>query len=457
MAYLYKHTPLAINVQVNLTCLVPGDKADVGTPKRLNLQEILTQFIEFRFETVTKRTEFELDEIARRIHVLEGFEAVFDALDEVIKIIRKSEGKADAAQKLIARFKLSEEQVDAILELRLYRLARLEILIIRKELAEKRAEAKRLEGLLKSEAKRWTLVRDELVEIKAKYSDKRKTKIAGSVDEPEYQAEDFIVAEDVCVILSAQGWVKRVREVKDLSSTRLRDGDSVLAVVVGSTRASVAFFSNLGACYVCRIHDVPPGAGYGDPVQKLFKLADGERMIAMMSFDPRALDVPAPSEGAMEPEPPFALAVTKGGLGFRFSLRPHRDPSTRAGRKFAKLNEGDEVLLVASVDRAEAVLCASSDGHVLGVKLDEVAMLSGSGKGSMVMKIDEGERLIGAALVESSEERTIVETEKGQERTFVASAVMGARGSRGRPSDYKRDRFVRIILSPPAVPTLEVS
>src|SRR6185369_482990 len=123
-----------------------------------------------------------------------------------------------------------------------------EILIVRQELGEKRGEAKKLETLLKSESKRWALVSDELKEIRAKYGDKRRTKVMGAVDEPEFQAEDFIVAEDANVILSSQGWVKRVREVKDLSTTRLREGDAVLAAVAGSTRASVAFFSNQGAC-----------------------------------------------------------------------------------------------------------------------------------------------------------------------------------------------------------------
>ena len=134
------------------------------------------------------------------------------------------------------------------------------------------------------EGKRWTLVKDELEEIKKKYADKRRTKVVGDVDEPEFGEEDFIVDEDANVVLSAQGWVKRVREVKDLSTTRLREGDSVLAVVAGSTRAAVAFFSNLGGCYVARIHDVPASTGYGDPVQKLFKLDDGERMVAMLSL-----------------------------------------------------------------------------------------------------------------------------------------------------------------------------
>jgi DNA gyrase subunit A len=460
MAYLYKNTPLAVNVQVNLTCLVPTESADVATPKRLSLQEMLSYFIEFRYATVTRRTEFELAELSRRIHVLEGLEIIFDAVDEVIKIIRKSEGKADAAQRIMARFKLSEEQTEAILELKLYRLARLEILVIRRELAEKRAEAKKLEVLLKSESRRWTLVRDELAEIRTKFADRRRTKVMGSVDEPEFQAEDFIIAEDVSVILSAQGWVKRVREVKDLSSTRLREGDSVLAAVAGSTRSTVAFFSNLGGCYVCRIHDVPASTGYGDPVQKLFKLADGERMIAMVSLDPRAIgEVPAaaPAEGASEPERPFALAVTRGGLGFRFSLRPHVEPSTRAGRRFAKLNEGDEVLAVMPSDRAEYVLCAATDGYALGVRLEDIAVLSGTGKGAMVMKVEEGERLVGAALASAENEALVVETEKGVERSLAASKILGARASRGRPSDFKRDRFAKVILPPPAVPSLEVS
>ncbi len=152
MAYLFKQTALALHVQVNLTCLVPmksgapggaeGDGAEeshAAAPRRLSLVEILRSFLDFRFDTVTRRARFDLSEVARRVHVLEGYEKVFDALDEVIRIIRKSEGRADAAQKLMARFKLSEEQVDAILELRLYRLAKLEILMVQKELAERGA------------------------------------------------------------------------------------------------------------------------------------------------------------------------------------------------------------------------------------------------------------------------------------------------------------------------------
>lgn len=456
MAYLFKNTPLAINVQVNLTCLCPTDNPEIAAPRRLSLREMLSEFLDFRYATITRRAEFELSELKRKIHILEGFETVFDALDELIRIIRKSEGKDDAAKKIIARFQLSEEQTDAILELRLYRLARLEILIIRKDLDEKRAAAKELETLLKSESKRWKLVKDELTELKNKYADKRRTKVLGASDEPEFQEEDFIVAEDANIVLSAQGWVKRVRELKDPSQTRLREGDSVLAAVAGSTKSSVAFFSNLGACYVCRIHDVPPSTGYGDPVQKLFKLDDGERMVAMFSFDPRALDVPAAKENAAEPEPPFALAVTKGGLGFRFSLRPHRDPSTRAGRKFARLNEGDEVLAVMPTNGKDAVMVATSDGHVLGVPVSEIAVLGGAGKGAMVIKVDDDERVVGAVLGLGARDDITIETEKGRTLSFTLRDVQGSRAARGDLKS-KRDRFVRVVLPPPVAPSLEVT
>src|SRR5262249_9943659 len=276
-----------------------------------------------------------------------------------------------------------EEQVDAILELKLYRLAKLEILVIREELEQKQKEAKALEALLKSESKRWALIKGELAEIKEKYGDKRRLKIGGGSDEQEYTAEDFIVAEDANVILSHQGWIKRLREVKDLATTRVRDGDGVLAVAAGSTKAMVAFFSNLGACYVMRIHDVPATTGYGEPVQKFFKMEDGERIIHALSFDPRVLDVPVAVESG-EPQPPFCVAVTKQGLSFRFALSAHKEASTRAGRRYGKLNEGDEIVMVAVTGEKDGVLAATSDGHALGVPVSELALLSGVGKGSML-------------------------------------------------------------------------
>src|SRR5688500_17118309 len=149
MVYLFKHTPLRSIYIVILTCLIPTENPEVGRPERLDLKAILWHFLHFRLEVVTNRLDHELEALKKRIHILEGFEKVFDALDEIIKIIRKSEGKADAAEKISKRFELDDDQADAILELKLYRLARLEILVIQNELADKRKPARQITALLK--------------------------------------------------------------------------------------------------------------------------------------------------------------------------------------------------------------------------------------------------------------------------------------------------------------------
>src|SRR6478609_4849101 len=147
LAYLFKHTPLQTNFAVNLTCLVPTENAEAGRPERLDLKQMLWHFLHFRLQVVTDRLEHELQQLEKRIHILEGFEKVFDALDEIIRIIRKSDGKADSAEKIMKRFSLDADQTDAILELKIYRLARLEILLIRSELDEKRKRARQIGGL----------------------------------------------------------------------------------------------------------------------------------------------------------------------------------------------------------------------------------------------------------------------------------------------------------------------
>src|SRR6185295_420515 len=174
---------------VNLTCLIPTENPEVGPPYRLDLKHILWHFLHFRLEVVTRRLEHELASLNRRIHILQGFEKVFDALDEIIRMIRKSDGKADAAEKISKRFELDADQTDAILELKIYRLARLEILIIRTELEEKRKRARQIAALLKNEESRWTLVRSDIEQIQKTYGDarldKRRTLIANDTDEPE--------------------------------------------------------------------------------------------------------------------------------------------------------------------------------------------------------------------------------------------------------------------------------
>src|SRR5687767_8625604 len=269
MAYLFKNTPLQTNIFVNLTCLIPTENPEVGRPERLDLKAILWHFLHFRLEVVTNRLEHELEALRKRIHILEGFEKVFDALDEIIRIIRKSEGKADSAEKIMKRFALDAEQTDAILELKLYRLARLEILVIQNELADKRKRARQISGLLRDEEGRWKIVSTEIEAIEKAYGGKGDSRrsIIETAEEVTFTADDFIVEEDNVVIVSRDGWLKRQKEVRDLSTTRLREGDAVLAVLPGSTRATIVLFTNFGVAYTARIIDVPASTGYGEPVR----------------------------------------------------------------------------------------------------------------------------------------------------------------------------------------------
>lgn len=459
MAYLMKHTPLQGNVGINLTCLVPTGEVDVCTPERLDLKSILQHFLDFRFDVLTRRLRHELDKLRERLHVLEGFEAIFDALDEILRIIRRSEGKKDAAQKIMKRFNLDEVQTDAILELKLYRLARLEILVIQEEADEKRKRIKRLEGLLRGRKKRWEIVRNELTEVKEAYADRRRTRIVTDNGELEFSEEDFIVDEDATVIVTAGGWVKRQSTVKDLSTTRLKKDDRVLACVAGSTRASVAFFSSKGHCYVTRIADIPASTGYGDPIQKVFKFDDGETVVGALSFDPRVLPIPEEEEfyedGA--PCPPYGVAVTRLGLAFRFPLFGHREPSTRSGRKFARLKPGDAVLAVFAQQEDEAgyVVVAATDGHAIAVDIEDLSVLAGPGRGTMLIKLASDVELLAAKRVPSLRTDPLkVRTEKGKKYELFAESLVAARGGRGR-AVVKRARFRIVDHDLPEIPELE--
>jgi DNA gyrase subunit A len=461
MAYLFKHTSLQLNFAVNLTCLIPTENPELGRPERLDLKQILWHFLHFRLEVVTRRLEHELASLKKRIHILEGFETVFDALDEIIRIIRKSDGKADSAEKIMARFKLDAEQTDAILELKIYRLARLEILVVRKELEEKRSRARQIGTLLKNEESRWALVRSELEAISSKYGDKRRTQIASDSGEPEYSAEDFIVDEDNVVIVSRDGWVKRQKEVKDLSTTRLREGDAVMAVCAGSTRASCVFFSNFGAAYSSKIIDVPASTGYGEPIQKQFKLKDGERIVAAMSLDPRVVgDIRGQtppkanpgSDPAVGPAPVHAVAVSSDGYALRFNLDGFVEPSTRAGRRYARPSEGAEIVNVARLTGGEILIAATAEARGILCRADEVNFLSGPGKGVLLIKLNEDDRVLGAIASTGDRDLLTVETSRGAEQTISTGKYeVTGRGGKGREL-LQRGQFTKVLWATPEAP-----
>jgi DNA gyrase subunit A len=437
MAYLFRHTPLQTTFPVNLTCLIPTENPEVGRPERLDLHQILWHFLHFRLDVVTRRLEHELVALKKRIHILEGFARIFDALDEILKLIRRSDGKQDAAGQIVKRFGLDAEQTDAILELKLYRLARLEILVIQNELEEKRRRARQIGGLLKDEAGRWKVVRGEIEALQKEYGDPkvdpRRTTIEHEAD-IEFTADDFIVEEDNVVIVSRDGWVKRQKEVRDLSSTRLREGDAVLAVLPGSTRATAVFFTNFGAAYTCRVIETPASSGYGEPIQSLFKFRDGEKVVAAMSLDPRVIGQA------------HAVAVASDGYSLRFSLEPFVEPSTRAGRRYARLAGEAEVVGVEPVEGGEVLIAATRQARAILCKVDEVNLLSGPGRGVILIKLTSGDdRVLGFTASRGDRDLLTVETSRGASQTIsTAKYEVTGRGGKGREL-LQRGEFVRVV------------
>jgi DNA gyrase subunit A len=399
MAYLFKHTRLQTTVKLDLNVLVPTANPEVCAPARLDLRSVLQHFLDFRFKTVTRRFEYELRKLEARIHILEGFEIIFDALDKAIKIIRRSNGKADAAVKLIKAFDLSEIQAEAVLETKLYKLAKLEIEKIREELEEKRKQAKKIRAILKSKKRLWGVVKTELQEISAEYADRRRTGISADDVTEEFSAEAFIVEEDAYVLVTTGGWVKRQRSM-NLETTRMREGDKPLAVIPGSTRECVVLFTNLGTAYVTRIDAIPASTGHGTPVQKLFKFKDGERVIGACGTDARvmeefAFEKPELGEDYEEPYPHF-VALTKQGMSLRFTLWPHKEPSNSRGRKFGRIRTGDEFVSCFKVYAENDICGISRKGRVLCCNVMEINLLAGPGKGVKFIKLDSGDELLAA-------------------------------------------------------------
>ncbi|MCE2805761.1 MAG: DNA topoisomerase IV subunit A [Gemmataceae bacterium] len=399
MAYLFRHTSLQDTFSFNMTCLIPVPGEALKTrPERLGLKPILRHFLDFRLVTVRRRFEYELEILRRRIHILEGFAIIFDALDQAIRLIRNSQGKSDAAEKLIKAFKLDQIQADAILEAAIYRIAQMEILKIREELAEKQKEAARIERILSSEKRLWGVVRDELEALAEAHPDRRRTRIASAEDAPEFDPEAYIARENAQVVLTRDGWVKRVGRMSSIESTRVREGDEVIALAPGSTLDPVVFVSEDGTAYTQRIHDIPASTGYGEPIVKFFKIADQTRLISALTTDPRFIGHHTEKDG------PWLLVATSAGMVVRTAFEPFCALSTKAGRKCVRLGAGEKVVFASLVRGGNTLFLATAKGRMIHFPTDEIPVLSGAGKGVIGIRLDKGDEVLGGMVPGNSRE-----------------------------------------------------
>jgi DNA gyrase subunit A len=472
LAYLFKNSPLQINYSINLTCLLPAEGAEVAVPRRLDLKTILQHFLDFRLEVVTRRLRFELKNLLDRIHILEGFAIVFKNLDEAIKIIRESDGKADAAPKLMKRFELTEIQADAVLETKLYRLGKLEIKDIMEELRQKRKRAQEIKQLLADEPARWQIIRAELKSIIQTYGEPRRTKIEVPAAPLEFREEDYIVDEDSWVIITRDGWTKRQKSFTDVASIRVRDDDRVGWVYRARARQTITVFTDRGVAYTMRVNDVPMTTGHGEPIQKQFAFEDQEHIVGVVCHDPRCLpewhkhaqtaprliqrllagelddadtngsgrghhDAGAEGNGngTALPPPPYAIALSAGGKVLRFALQPLIAVSTRKGRQVVRLDssfKGDLVVGVEATDGSENVCLATRAARVLIFPVTEANIVAGAARGVVAIRLEPKDRVLGFVLANKKREGLTVRTNRGGTQIVRATKYpVTSRGGKG--------------------------
>ncbi len=439
MAYVFKHTDLESTFIVNFTALKPNME-----PERLSLKELMRYFLDFRQEITTRRLNFDLRILKSRLHILKAFEVLYNDLDTAIKIIRRAKSREDAAEKLKKHFKLDDEQAKAILEMQIYKLVALEIERILKEKVEKAKQKKDIEAILASQKRIWGLIKSDLLEIKEKYGDKRKS-VMKAAEEIEFSQEDFIVHEDVSVILTKMGWIRRVKTMGE--NLRFKEGDELLALLPANTRDNIAVFSSAGKVYVVKAYDLPSGSGFGEPVQHLFKFGDGERPISAMNLT-LVLTGAAPVDGAQgrQEELSFAtarevtaLTVSAKGVGFKFDLGQFNTVTTRAGKKFAGVKPGDSILGVDALDLPN-VLFLTTEGKAVVVAAKDIPLLTGAGKGVKLVNVKNGEVALFRAVRKNEQVKVVDEKNKEKVIDLKEYGVM-TRGAVG----FKAVKAVRFV------------
>ena len=363
MNHLFATTDLERNYRVNLNIIALD-----GRPRVMGLREILTEWLEFRTTTVTRRLTHRLEKVAKRLHILDGLLIAFLNLDEVIRIIRRED---EPKPVLMKRFKLSDEQTEEILNTRLRHLARLEEMKIREEQKTLAAEAAELEGLLKSKARLRKLIAAEIRADAERYGDERRTRIIEREAAQAIDATSLIPNEPVTVVLSRGGWVRSAKghEV-EVATLSYKGGDAFQALARGRSLQSAVFIDSTGRTYTLPAHSLPSARGYGEPLSGRLDPPDGAKFAGVMIGEPEDL----------------WLLASDAGYGFTARLRD-LVTDRRAGKTVLSVPENAQVLPPAPVPSADSLVAAvSSEGKLLAFPVSEVPEMP-RGKGNKLYDI----------------------------------------------------------------------
>lgn len=425
---LYKHTQLQTSYSMIMLALVNGE------PKILNLYQILEEYLKHQKEVVTRRTRFDLRKAEERVHILEGYVIALDNIDEVIKVIRSAYN--DAKEKLMIRFSLSEAQAQAILDMRLARLQGLEREKIEEELAELRKRIAYFKELLADEKKLMGVIKDELLEIKKKYGDKRRTKLVNG--DGELDEEALIDEEDVAITLTHMGYIKRVPENtykaqrrggKGILGLTTRDSDFVKDLIITSTHDDLLFFTDMGKVYKMKGYEVPEASrtAKGTPVINFLNLNSGEKVSAVIPVKEFSQDN-------------YLVMITRSGT-IKKTPMSEFDSIRKNGLIAINLKDGDKLISVSQSNGDENIYVITKLGKAIAFNENDVRSMGRNAAGVRAINLDYGDEVVSMELdIDGTREMLVVSENGFGKRTSLDEYRLQTRGGKGIAT-YDKSKF----------------
>jgi DNA gyrase subunit A len=389
---LYKHTDLERPYHFNMLALVDGIQ-----PQILSLKNILEHFINFRRQIVERRARFDLKVAEARAHILEGLKKALDHIDKIIKTIKNSPDRIVAHTRLMKDFKLSDKQAEAILEMKLQTLAGLERQKILDELKEKINLIKELSALLKDPKKILMAVKNELVEMKKRYGDERKTKIISHAVK-EMSVEDLVPEEETAMVLTRDGYVKRAnpniyraqhrggKGVVDLST---KEEDFVTNFVVANTHDDLMLFTDRGKVFKMKMHEIPEGkrASKGKPLVNFISLTSGEKTTSVLAMPAK-----------LKKEEAFLVLITKNSMVKKVAVSQF-EGVRRSGILALRLGKGDELKWAHLVFKGDHLILVSAQGQSIRFKESDIRIMGRTAAGVRAMRLKKGDELVGSDII----------------------------------------------------------
>ena len=431
---LYKHTQLQVSNSMIMLALVDG------TPKILNLKEILEEYVKHQKSVIVRRTRYDLDKALEREHIVKGLVIAQANIDEVVAIIRKSPDRATSAQRLMERFELSEKQVNAILDMRLHRLNQLAVHELQEELDELDKQIADLKNILETPQRVVDIIKTELLEIKDKYNDPRRSEL--SYDYSDIDIEDLIDEEDLIVSVTHDGYIKRMgvdeyrvqkRGGIGVTAHKTKEEDFVENVIATNTHDFIMFFTNKGKVYRCKGYQIPETGknSKGRAIVNLLNLDAGEEVNAYVSV-PRDM-----KEG-------YLVMATKEGLIKKTALEEFERIQTNGKIAISLVGE-DELISVQLTDGTDEILMASSGGKCIRFKEEDVRPTGRTSQGVKSIKMDKGERVVDMTIIkEGCDALTITENGYGK-RTDLSEYTLQGRAGKGVKVGVLNDKTGNVV------------